>query len=108
MAEPCLACGACCASLTVDFHVSGLASQVLGGVPDALAVRVTDRIMRMRGTDASPPRCCALEGEVGVAVRCAIHGERPGPCRDFAPLAALGIGDEGCAQARRRFGLASL
>lgn len=108
MAGPCLSCGACCASLIVDFHVSCLASQSPDGVPDTLTVRVTDRIVRMRGTDEAPPRCCALEGEVGVAVSCAIHAVRPGPCRDFAPLAEFGIGDEGCAAARRRHGLSPL
>ena len=41
-----------------------------GGVPDGLALPLTATLMRMRGTDASPPRCAALAGEIGVAVRC--------------------------------------
>ena len=59
-------------------------------------------------TDDGPPRCIALEGEIGSAVRCTIYDRRPGPCRDFAPYAALNIGDEACARARRRHGLAPL
>lgn len=108
MKDVCGSCGACCASLQVDFHVSALASLTSGGVPDAMTVPVTHRISRMRGTDASPPRCCALEGEVGVAVRCTIYASRPGPCRDFAPHAVLGIGDAGCDDARRRHGMVPL
>ncbi|MBA4741287.1 MAG: YkgJ family cysteine cluster protein [Azoarcus sp.] len=104
----CGTCGACCASLIVDFHASCLASREDGGVPDALTVPVIGNIVRMRGTDAAPPRCCALDGEVGVSVHCTIYEQRPGPCRDFAPYAALGIGDPGCEDARRRHGLPPL
>ncbi|AUN95470.1 YkgJ family cysteine cluster protein [Pseudazoarcus pumilus] len=106
--DVCGTCGACCASLIVDFHASCLASRDEGGVPDALTVPVIGNIVRMRGTDAAPPRCCALDGEVGVAVRCTIYEQRPGPCRDFAPYAALGIGDPGCDDARRRHGMPPL
>lgn len=116
----CGRCGACCAAFRVDFHVSELAGNMsavsavpitpgaLGSVPDALAVAVTATTMRMRGTDAAPPRCAALQGEIGVAVQCAIYASRPSPCRDFAPYAALGIGDDACARARRRHGLDAL
>ncbi len=79
-----------------------------GGVPDALTVPVTATLVRMRGTDAAPPRCVALEGEIGVRVRCGLYDSRPSPCRDFAPNAALGIGEEGCDRARVRHGLAPL
>ena len=108
MADPCLSCGACCASFRVDFHVSDLESQPGGCVPVALTVPVTATLYRMRGTDDGPPRCIALSGEVGREVHCTIYDRRPGPCRDFAPYAALGIGDEGCARARRRHGLPPL
>lgn len=104
----CSRCGACCAAFRVDFHRSELASAQPGGVPDALAVLVAGDTMRMRGTDAALPRCGALDGHIGVAVRCTIYAARPSPCRDFAPYAALGIGDEACARARRRHGLAPL
>ena len=108
MADPCLACGACCAAFRVDFHVSDLAGQPGGCVPVDLTVPLTASLARMRGTDAGPPRCVALEGDIGVAVRCTIYADRPGPCRDFAPYAALGIGEEGCARARRRHGIQPL
>ncbi|MBK7847142.1 MAG: YkgJ family cysteine cluster protein [Zoogloea sp.] len=108
MAEPCLSCGACCASFRVDFHVADLETTPGGCVPVALTVPVTATLVRMRGTDEGPPRCIALAGKVGQRASCTIYENRPGPCRDFAPFAALGIGDEGCARARRRHGLTPL
>ncbi|THF56581.1 YkgJ family cysteine cluster protein [Pseudothauera rhizosphaerae] len=106
--DPCTRCGSCCAAFRVDFHPSCLESREAGGVPDALTVPLTTQLVRMRGTDAAAPRCVALRGEIGMAVGCSIYARRPPPCRDFAPYAPLGIGDDGCARARRRHGLAPL
>eukprot|EP01031_Cornospumella_fuschlensis_P020129 gene20129-biopygen16939 len=63
-ANPCLSCGACCASFRVDFDCSELESQG-GRVPDGLAVELTGRLVRMRGTDHAQPRCAAFTGQVG-------------------------------------------
>lgn len=106
--DPCTRCGACCAAFRVDFDRSELASATPRGVPDAFAVPVTGTTMRMRGTDEARTRCCALEGEIGMEVRCTIYDRRPSPCREFAPYAPLGIGDDACARARRRHGLLAL
>ena len=105
--NPCLACGACCASFRVDF-ARDEAAAAGGRVPDGLADEITPRLWRMRGTDHQPPRCAALAGRIGVAAHCAIHAERPSPCREFGARAPLGIGDEACDAARRRHGLAPL
>lgn len=104
----CTRCGACCAAFRVDFNCADLASSETPGVPVALTVPLTATLVRLRGTDASPPRCIALAGEVGESVRCTIYEQRPGPCRDFAPYAPLGIGDDACDRARRRHGLPPL
>ena len=104
----CLSCGACCAAFRVDFHQSDLASTTQPGVPSDLTVPVTGNLVRMRGTDAAPPRCVALEGVIGQKVHCTIYDQRPGPCRDFAPYAPLGVGDDACDRARHRFGLPPL
>jgi len=101
MSHPCLSCGACCAAFRVDFSTHELHSAG-GGVPDGLAVPVTDHLWRMRGTDHLPVRCAALAGRVGERVACGIYEWRPGPCREFA------AGSAACAQARRRHGLAAL
>ncbi len=106
--DPCTRCGACCAAFRVDFHRSELASATPGGVPDAFTVPVTASLVRMRGTDAAPARCVALAGEIGRSVRCTIYAGRPSPCQEFAPYAPLGIGDDACARARIRHGLAPL
>jgi Fe-S-cluster containining protein len=106
-ANPCLACGACCASFRVDFACEDLQSRG-GRLPDSLAVELNDTLARMRGTDHLPPRCIALVGQVGVAARCGIHEDRPSPCREFGLRAPMGLGDEACARARTRHGLAPL
>jgi hypothetical protein len=105
--NPCLRCGACCASFRVDFARAELRS-VGGTVPDGLAVALTAGTCRMRGTDHAPPRCAALVGTVGVQASCGIHEWRPSPCREFGLRAPAGIGDEACHAARARHGLPPL
>lgn len=105
--NPCLRCGACCASFRVDFAREEL-DEAGGTVPSGLVVAVNASTCRMRGTDHASPRCAALVGRVGERVHCGIHEWRPSPCREFGPRAPLGIGDEACAGARARHGLAPL
>ena len=105
--NPCLRCGACCASFRVDFACAELAS-CGGSVPDGLAVALSEHTARLRGTDHTPPRCAALIGTVGQRSACGIHEWRPGPCREFGQLAPLGRGDDACNRARHRHGLAAL
>lgn len=108
MSNPCQTCGACCATYRVSFH-SGESDEFVGGsVPAGLIEPITAAMVCMRGTAAQPPRCIALRGEIGREVRCAIYEFRPSACCDFAPLAAVGRGDEACNDARRRHGLPSL
>jgi len=108
MPNPCQSCGACCATYRVSFH-SGETDEFPGGqVPTGLTETVTATTACMRGTAAQPPRCIALRGKVGEAAACAIYEYRPSACREFAPLAALGRGDEACTDARRRHGLPAL
>jgi len=109
MTNPCLSCGACCASFRVDFDREEWAGAGGGGaVPEGLATEITARLCRLRGTDHQPPRCAALVGRVGENVSCSIHEWRPSPCREFGMRAPMGIGDEACDSARRRHGLAPL
>jgi Fe-S-cluster containining protein len=106
----CQACGACCAAFCVDFDRVELAGGEFawaGGVPPLLAVPVTGRLWRMRGTDGVPPRCVALAGDVGRAVRCTIYAQRPGPCREFEASAEVSP-NPACRRARARHGLLPL
>lgn len=97
-ADPCLACGACCASFRVDFAIYEL--EGMGGrVPHGLAVEVKGNTCRMRGTDHVPIRCAALTGQVGKQVACGIYEWRPSPCREFE------AGSDACHRARARHGL---
>ncbi|MCV2368845.1 YkgJ family cysteine cluster protein [Roseateles oligotrophus] len=105
--NPCLTCGACCASFRVDFAKEELQSEG-GCVPDGLTVELNARLFRMRGTDHAAPRCAALVGTLGVQAGCGIYEWRPAPCREFGLRAPMGIGDEACARARARHGLAPL
>ncbi|MCM5678006.1 YkgJ family cysteine cluster protein [Schlegelella sp. S2-27] len=106
-ANPCLACGACCASLRVDFSRDEL-DEAGGRVPAGLTVDVTEHTCRMRGTDHTRPRCAALVGTVGVLAHCGIYEWRPSPCREFGTWAAVGVGDDACKRARARHGLPPL
>ena len=105
--NPCTRCGACCASFRVDFARAELQSEG-GSVPDGLAVELTAQLCRMRGTDHASPRCAALVGTVGQRIGCGIYEWRPSPCREFGLRAPMGLGDEACARARTRHGLAPL
>lgn len=101
----CQTCGACCASLRVDFHPAELTGAAFAwgeGVPLAMTVPVTPAIVRMRGTDDPVPRCVALKGTVGVAVNCGIYDGRPSPCREFD------VEHSACNRARQRCGLPPL
>ena len=103
----CRSCGACCASLRVTLPRCELESHG-GEVPDALTETYTPTTACMREHPEIPGRCIALEGKVGLAVNCSIYARRPAACREFAPLAILGHGDEACNEARRRCGLPPL
>lgn len=100
----CQTCGACCATLRITFPAEELAGEG-GCVPDSLA-EPYGSVMCMRTTALGA--CIALRGTPGSDVACAIYEWRPQACREFAPLAALGRGDEACAEARRKLGLMSL
>jgi Fe-S-cluster containining protein len=104
----CQSCGACCVTYRVSFYHGEIDEFPGGIVPAGLTDRVTPHLACMRGTDRQPPRCVALRGEIGKEVGCAIYEFRPSPCREFAPLAAVGQGDEACNSARRRHGLPPL
>lgn len=105
--NPCIHCGACCASFRVDFALEELQSEG-GCVPDGLAVELNHSLARMRGSDHAQPRCAALVGTVGQQIGCGIYEWRPSPCREFGLRAPMGIGDDACDRARSRHGLPPL
>jgi Fe-S-cluster containining protein len=104
MSEPCLSCGACCATFRVAFDWTEVESESSpsGHVPEGLVERLNTHLACMRGTDLPPVRCAALVGHVGAAVTCGIYEWRPSPCRAFLP------GSAACNDARVRHGLPAL
>ena len=104
----CRGCGACCVSFRVTLPRVELDSLPGGQVPTGLTESYTRTAACMREHPDSPGRCIALEGIVGQSVACSIYLLRPSACRDFAPLSAIGQGDEACDAARRRQGLPPL
>lgn len=68
-------------------------------MPGEMTLPVTPAMVRMRGTDETPPRCVALAGEIGQQVRCTIYAARPSPCREFD------VEHPACNRARQRHGL---
>ncbi|MRR51063.1 MAG: YkgJ family cysteine cluster protein [Rhodocyclaceae bacterium] len=108
LGNPCQSCGACCATYRVSFYCGEVDSLPGGIVPSGLVEDLTPVMSCMRGTSHQPPRCVALRGEIGSQVSCAIYEFRPSPCREFAPLASVGVGDDACNAARRRHGLTPL
>lgn len=100
--NPCLTCGACCATFRVDFHPAELANGPFAwgkGVPIDMTIPLTPNLCRMLGTDLATPRCVALDGKIGQKVCCAIHPQRPSPCREFDTH------HDACTLARRKHGL---
>lgn len=97
--NPCLRCGACCATYRVSFYWAE-ASQL--GLPDSLIEKISPWHACMAGTGQSEPRCRALDGAIGQAVSCLVYPRRPSPCRELQP------GEDKCNRARTRHGLALL
>lgn len=100
--NPCLTCGACCATYRVAFHWSEADDAPGGQVPLALTAALRTHERMMQGSDGASPRCIALDGEVGQRTACRIHPLRPTPCRAVNP------GDDQCVRARQKHGLPAL
>ena len=106
--NPCLDCGACCAYFRNSFYWSEADPSAGGLTPPELTVKLTPYRAVMRGTEQVPPRCVALEGEIGKKVRCVIHPLRPSPCREFHASWIDGVHNERCDRARAAHGLPPL
>jgi uncharacterized protein len=108
MSNPCLSCGACCAFFRASFHWLETTSAPDGMTPAVLTAQVSHHLVAMRGTDRSSPRCIALDGDIGRAVRCTIYERRASPCRDFRASWVDGRHNERCDRARAAHGLPPL
>jgi Fe-S-cluster containining protein len=107
--NPCVSCGACCALYRASFYFGEAGDFTPGGVDPELTEQITPFYRAMKGTNDVNPRCIALEGEIGVRVRCAVYANRPSCCHDVMPSLWDGRSrDDKCDRARERHGLAPL
>ncbi|PTQ89512.1 YkgJ family cysteine cluster protein [Agitococcus lubricus] len=106
--NPCLRCGACCASFRVSFYWRETSEGSTDGVPVELTDVVNHTYSCMKSHPDNRLRCIALEGEVGQTVSCRIYQQRSSTCRDFNFLDEQGQIDIRCNQARQKHGLPPL
>ncbi len=95
-ANPCQACGACCATFRVSFYWADADAR---GLPAELTEQINPWFGCMAGTNHRTPRCAALGGTIGSEVSCRVYEQRPEPCREVQ------AGDGQCLKARARHGL---
>jgi Fe-S-cluster containining protein len=104
--NPCISCGACCASFRASFYWMEGADMTPGGVPVELSEDFNDRFRIMKGTNCKTPYCIALKGLIGFEVSCMIYEQRSTSCRDFMPSYYDGVThNERCDQAREKYNL---
>lgn len=106
--NPCLTCGACCATYRVSFYWAEGDDATPGGVPAALTEQLNPFRRCMQGTNQPRPYCVALQGEIGREVACAIYEHRPQACRDLPASWSAGEPEEKCDRARSAWGLPPL
>jgi hypothetical protein len=104
--NPCVSCGACCAYYRASFYWGEADNAPGGTVPVDLTEKLNDFRRVMRGTSEKNPRCIALLGTIGQAVRCSIYELRSSVCRDFPVSWEQGVHNERCDRARAAWGLA--
>lgn len=81
--NPCLTCGACCATYRVSFYWSETVPALHGYVPIELTTKVNPFFRCMKGTQYKPVRCIALDGVIGKSVKCTIYNQRSSTCKTF-------------------------
>ena len=106
--NPCLTCGACCASFRVSFYWSESDQAVADSVPAEMTCQVAPLLCAMAGTDHPHPRCIALLGDVGMSVWCTIYARRPSVCNEVVPSGLDGTVNVWCERARAMWGLPPL
>ena len=104
----CKACGACCASYRVSFYWGETTAAPGGTVPTALTDQLNLHRSCMKGTNCTTPRCVALQGQLGVEVRCSIYHQRASTCREFDAFLEDDTPNPRCNDARRLCGLPPL
>lgn len=98
--NPCMACGACCATYKVCFSEDEIDNQAGGTIPSSMTVSMGSHRSAMKGTEKRPRRCMALTGTLGVRVSCSIYEHRPRCCREFLASWQENVNNPSCDRAR--------
>jgi Fe-S-cluster containining protein len=106
--NPCLSCGACCAFYRASFYWTEAEPALGGSVPVELTTRLNTHELCMKGTEGNHPCCVALQGKIGVRVKCDIYEKRSSTCHNFKVSWENGQPNERCDRARLAWGLAPL
>jgi uncharacterized protein len=106
--NPCLDCGACCATFRVSFYCGEVAGANGGTVPEELVTQITPVRVCMQGTEQGG-RCTALRGVLGKpGIHCAIYPLRSSTCREFNAWEADGSVNSDCQRLRAGLNLPPL
>ena len=107
--NPCISCGACCASFRVAFYWRETEDNNEWNVPENLTLDLDPMLKCMKGTEQKHrPKCTALKGKIGERVECNIYSNRPSVCRNFKASYEKGNFNSRCDQARKAHGLPPL
>ncbi|WMP19367.1 YkgJ family cysteine cluster protein [Thiothrix lacustris] len=106
--NPCMTCGACCASFRVSFYWGETDAAPGGLVPAHLTEAIAPHHVAMLGTNQAKPHCIALQGEVGQCVSCNIYSLRSSTCHEFTASWEDGKHNPTCDRARANYGLLPL
>ena len=106
--DVCLTCGACCASFRVSFYWAESDEAVACCVPADMTCQVAPLLCAMKGTNQQEPWCVALQGNVGVNVRCSIYDRRPSVCHEVTPSGRGAMANFWCDRARALWDLLPL
>ena len=97
--NPCIQCGACCATFRVSFYWAESDPFTGGSIPPELTEKISPSLVAMKGTNQPSPRCVALEGDIGGNIGCSIYEKRSSTCREFD------YGTADCMKARMKHGI---
>ena len=102
----CLDCGACCTYFKVLIPKEE-SNEFNGNVPKEYLEKYDKNRMNLIGRNNfnNKTYCKALEGSVGINVKCNIYENRPNVCKEFQAVSSDGIQNIRCMKARKSAGL---
>jgi Fe-S-cluster containining protein len=102
----CLDCGACCTYFKVLISKEE-SNEFNGNVPKEYLEKYDKNRMNLIGRNNFNDQtyCKALEGSIGINVKCNIYENRPNVCKEFQAVSSDGMQNIRCMKARKSAGL---